>query len=46
VILAHDRMFAKAQYADSLNKFIATLKQDPRNVFETLDHYPLVQQNK
>ncbi len=43
VILAHDRMFAKPQYADSLTKFIATLKQDPRNVFETIDHYPLVQ---
>ncbi|MEO6582709.1 MAG: polysaccharide deacetylase family protein [Ferruginibacter sp.] len=40
VILAHDRMFAKQQYADSLNKFIAALKADPRNVFETIDHYP------
>ena len=46
VILAHDRMFEKPQYADSLNKFIATLKKDPRNVFETIDHYPLVQKNK
>jgi len=43
VILAHDRMFEKAQYADSLTKFVATLKSDPRNVFETIDHYPLVQ---
>ena len=42
VILAHDRMFQKAQYADSLTKFITTLKQDPRNVFETIDHYPMV----
>ncbi len=43
VILAHDRMFAKQQYVDSLTKFVATLKKDPRNVFETIDHYPLVQ---
>lgn len=42
VILSHDRLFAKPQYADSLNKFISILKQDPRYVFETLDHYPLV----
>src|SRR5262249_25085963 len=46
VILAHDRMFAKAPYTDSLNKFIEVLKQDPRNVFETIDHYPLVQKSK
>lgn len=43
VILAHDRMFEKPQYVDSLTKFVATLKKDPRNVFETIDHYPLVQ---
>ena len=42
VILAHDRMFAKPQYADSLSRFIEILKQDPRNVFETIDHYPLI----
>ena len=42
VILAHDRMFQKPQYADSLVKFITTLKQDPHNVFETIDHYPMV----
>jgi peptidoglycan/xylan/chitin deacetylase (PgdA/CDA1 family) len=42
VILSHDRLFGKQQYADSLSKFISILKQDPRNVFETLDHYPLV----
>lgn len=42
VILAHDRMFKKQQYADSLTKFISVLKQDPRNVFETIDHYPMV----
>ncbi len=41
VILSHDRLFAKPQYADSLNKFISILKKDPRNVFETIDHYPL-----
>lgn len=40
VILAHDRMFEKPQYADSLRKVIETLKKDPRNVFETVDHYP------
>ena len=40
VILVHDRMFAKKQYADSLYKFIATLKKDPQNEFETIDHYP------
>jgi hypothetical protein len=28
---------------DSLKAFIAILKKDPRNVFETIDHYPLVQ---
>ncbi len=46
VLLAHDRMFEKAQYADSLTKFISTLKKDPRYVFETLDHYPGVKPNK
>jgi len=46
VILAHDRMFEKPQYIDSLVKFVATLKKDPRNVFETIDHYPLVQRSK
>lgn len=43
VILAHDRMFAKPAYADSLRKFITALKADSRNVFETVDHYPTVQ---
>ena len=42
VILSHDRLFGTQQYADSLAKFITLLKQDPRNVFETIDHYPLV----
>ena len=42
VILAHDRMFGKAPYTDSLARFITLLKQDPRNVFETIDHYPSV----
>jgi peptidoglycan/xylan/chitin deacetylase (PgdA/CDA1 family) len=45
VILAHDRMFQKEQYADSLSKFIILLKQDARNVFETIDHYPGVASN-
>lgn len=44
VILAHDRMFKEPQYADSLTKFITLLKQDTSYVFETVDHYPLVQQ--
>ena len=42
VILSHDRLFAKPQYADSLSKFISILKKDSRYVFETIDHYPLV----
>jgi len=45
VILAHDRMFAQQRYVDSLNKFITLLKQDPRNVFETIDHYPGIAKN-
>jgi hypothetical protein len=36
VILAHDRMFRKENFTDSLTKFINILKQDPRNVFETI----------
>lgn len=43
VILSHDRLFEKKQFADSLSRFISILKQDPRNVFETIDHYPMVQ---
>lgn len=43
VILSHDRLFEKKEYADSLRRFISELKKDPRNVFETLDHYPTVQ---
>lgn len=43
VILSHDRLFEKKQYADSLSRFISLLKQDKRNVFETIDHYPTVQ---
>ena len=46
VILSHDRLFEKKQFADSLAKFISILKQDKRNVFETIDHYPTVQQKK
>lgn len=42
VILSHDRLFGKPQYMDSLSKFISILKKDPRNVFETIDHYPSV----
>jgi peptidoglycan-N-acetylglucosamine deacetylase len=40
VILTHDRMFRRQQYADSLRKVIATLKKDNRIVFETMDNYP------
>jgi peptidoglycan/xylan/chitin deacetylase (PgdA/CDA1 family) len=40
VILSHDRMFRKENFTDSLAKFITILKQDPKNVFETIDHYP------
>jgi peptidoglycan/xylan/chitin deacetylase (PgdA/CDA1 family) len=40
VILTHDRMFEKPQYADSLRKVITALKKDNRIVFETMDHYP------
>lgn len=46
VLLAHDRMFAHANYADSLVKCIAMLKQDPRYVFETIDHYPGIKHSK
>ncbi|MFP5040312.1 polysaccharide deacetylase family protein [Parasediminibacterium sp. JCM 36343] len=40
VILSHDRMFRKPNYTDSLEKFITLLQQNPRFVFETIDHYP------
>jgi peptidoglycan-N-acetylglucosamine deacetylase len=46
VILSHDRIFEKTQYADSLRKFIQVLKKDSRNVFETIDHYPGMQNKK
>jgi peptidoglycan/xylan/chitin deacetylase (PgdA/CDA1 family) len=46
VILSHDRLFEKKQYADSLTRFINILKQDKRYVFETIDHYPTVQAKK
>lgn len=41
VILSHDRYFKEPAEVDSLNKFISLLKADPRNVFETIDHYPV-----
>lgn len=40
VILTHDRMFRMPSYTDSLQKFITILKQNPKYVFETMDHYP------
>ncbi len=46
VLLTHDRLFAKPQYVDSLKRFIQLLKQDGRYVFETIDHYPMVQRKK
>jgi peptidoglycan/xylan/chitin deacetylase (PgdA/CDA1 family) len=46
VILSHDRLFEKQQYADSLARLITVLKQDPRNIFETIDHYPGIQKKK
>jgi len=42
VILAHDRMFRKPNFIDSLDKFITILKKNPKVVFETVDHYPHV----
>jgi hypothetical protein len=33
-------MFRLPNYADSLQKFIMILKQNPKYVFETMDHYP------
>jgi peptidoglycan/xylan/chitin deacetylase (PgdA/CDA1 family) len=40
VILTHDRMFQRAEDSASLVKFIQILKQNPKYVFETVDHYP------
>ena len=40
VILVHDRMFSTPQYADSLRKFISTMKNKDNYVFDTLDNYP------
>ena len=45
VILAHDRMF-QGQYKDSLRKFVQILKKNSEYVFETVDHYPLIQKAK
>ena len=45
VVLMHDRMFATKASADSLRKVITLLKSDSSIVFETIDHYPLLQQN-
>lgn len=40
VLLTHDRMFQRPSDQDSLRKMLQILKQNPRYVFETLDHYP------
>jgi len=45
VILTHDRMFKKMQYADSLRKVITVLKEDSGIVFETMNHYPGIRPN-
>jgi peptidoglycan/xylan/chitin deacetylase (PgdA/CDA1 family) len=45
VWLAHDRMFGRKNYEDSLYKCLSILKKDPRYVFETIDHYPGIKQN-
>ncbi len=45
VWLAHDRMFGRENYRDSLYKCLSILKKDPRYVFETIDHYPGIKQN-
>jgi len=44
VLLAHDRMFHTQAYTDSLHKFVLALKQNPHYVFETVDKYPMQQQ--
>ncbi len=40
VILSHDRMFKRSEDSASLVKFIQLMKQNPKYVFETVDHYP------
>ncbi len=43
VILSHDRLFEKKQFADTLSRFLSIMKADKRYVFETIDHYPSIQ---
>ncbi len=45
VWLAHDRMFGRQNFKDSLYKCLSILKKDPRYVFETIDHYPGIKPN-
>lgn len=40
VLLTHDRMFQRPEHLDSLKKMISILKENPKYVFETIDHYP------
>lgn len=40
VLLAHDRMFQRPEHLDSLKKMISLLKENPKYVFETINHYP------
>ncbi len=40
VLLTHDRMFQRPEHVDSLKKMITILKEHPKYVFETIDHYP------
>lgn len=46
VLLTHDRMFHRQNYADSLSKFIRVLKaRHPNYVFETVENYPGAKRN-
>jgi peptidoglycan/xylan/chitin deacetylase (PgdA/CDA1 family) len=40
VILSHDRMFKRTEDSASLVRFIQLIKQNPKYVLETVDHYP------
>lgn len=40
ILLTHDRMFQHPDELDSLRKMILILQQNPKIVFETVDHYP------
>lgn len=46
VLLAHDRMFKKANYKDSLAKMISILQSKKGYIFETADQYPKIRKNE